>query len=360
NTRVKTTVGSAYGTVTTYEFRSAHGLLLAEWRKISGYYDNLTESVYLAGKAVAEQQTDFIPGGSSLPVSWLFIQSDANGSPISSTWSGGGLLFKENYQPYGSQLNGTASPWTKMAFAGRTQDKIDLIYMGGRYYNPVIGRFLSVDPKEADPSDLHSLNRYAYANNNPYRYVDPDGYSPVDLAFFAIDAVKLGQAIYSGGDVKGAAIDLGLSAVGILSPVPGTGQALKTLKVADKVVDGVRAADNVVGAAKVTASDLRAAGRSDFEAARASKLAENGGKCTYCGRGSSTEVDHVKSLKSYASDVNAGKLSKADAAREANAPGNLAGACTACNRGPGGKHANELSSEAGPGKWVAPNRFKKD
>ena len=253
NTRVKTTVGSAYGTVTTYEFRSAHGLLLAEWRKISGYYDNLTEHLHLAGKAVAEQQTDFIPGGSSLPVSWLFIQSDANGSPISSTWSGGGLLFKENYQPYGSQLNGTASPWTKMAFAGRTQDKIDLIYMGGRYYNPVIGRFLSVDPKEADPSDLHSLNRYAYANNNPYRYVDPDGYSPVDLAFFAIDAVKLGQAIYSGGDVKGAAIDLGLSAVGILSPVPGTGQALKTLKVADKVVMGLKDADHAAGAASLVA-----------------------------------------------------------------------------------------------------------
>ncbi|MEQ1718706.1 MAG: RHS repeat-associated core domain-containing protein, partial [Hyphomicrobium sp.] len=250
NTRVKTTFGSPYGTVTTYEFRSAHGLLLVEWKKISGYYDNLTESFYLAGKPVAEQQTAFIPGGSTLPVSWMFWQPDANGSVISSTWAGGGLMFKENYQPYGSQLNGTAAPWTKLAFAGRTQDKTDLIYMGGRYYNPVIGRFLSMDPKEADPSDLHSLNRYAYANNNPYRYVDPDGYSPVDLVFFAIDAVKLGAAIYTGGDVAGAAIDLGLSAVGVFTPMPGTGQALKTLKVADKVVDGVRAADNVVDAAK--------------------------------------------------------------------------------------------------------------
>jgi uncharacterized protein RhaS with RHS repeats len=51
--------------------------------------------------------------------------------------------------------------------------------MGARYYNPQIGRFLSIDPKEADPSDLHSLNRYAYANNNPYRFVDPDGYAAV-------------------------------------------------------------------------------------------------------------------------------------------------------------------------------------
>ncbi len=245
NTRVKT---SRFGVV-TYEFRSAHGLLLAEWRKQSGYYDTLKEHMYLAGKEVAEQRTDFL-GGDVLPVSWMFLQPDANGSPISSTWAGGGLLFKENYQPYGSQINNTAAGYTQRGFAGHTQDKPALVYMGGRYYSPLTARFLSIDPKEADPSDLHSLNRYAYANNNPYRYVDPDGHTPVDLAFFAVDAVRLGLAIYSGGDVGGAAMDLGLSAIGVMSPVPGAGQALKALKVADKVVDGARAADTVVGAAK--------------------------------------------------------------------------------------------------------------
>jgi len=49
--------------------------------------------------------------------------------------------------------------------------------MGARYYDPVIGRFISTDPKQFDEQNPQLFNRYAYANNNPYRYVDPDGRS---------------------------------------------------------------------------------------------------------------------------------------------------------------------------------------
>ena len=45
--------------------------------------------------------------------------------------------------------------------------------MQARYYDPVIGRFYSNDP--IGFRDVHSFNRYAYANNNPYKYVDPTG-----------------------------------------------------------------------------------------------------------------------------------------------------------------------------------------
>ena len=50
--------------------------------------------------------------------------------------------------------------------------------MQARYYDPVIGRFYSNDP--IGFRDVHSFNRYAYANNNPYRYTDPDGQKPGD------------------------------------------------------------------------------------------------------------------------------------------------------------------------------------
>jgi len=36
-------------------------------------------------------------------------------------------------------------------------------------------RFVSTDPVQADPNTGQSFNRYYYANNNPYKFVDPDG-----------------------------------------------------------------------------------------------------------------------------------------------------------------------------------------
>lgn len=38
---------------------------------------------------------------------------------------------------------------------------------------------MSTDPKGFVEANLHSHNRYAYANNNPYKYVDPDSRAAV-------------------------------------------------------------------------------------------------------------------------------------------------------------------------------------
>jgi uncharacterized protein RhaS with RHS repeats len=47
--------------------------------------------------------------------------------------------------------------------------------MQQRYYDPMAGRFLSVDPVLTDANTGASFNRYVYVNNNPYKYIDPDG-----------------------------------------------------------------------------------------------------------------------------------------------------------------------------------------
>lgn len=53
--------------------------------------------------------------------------------------------------------------------------------MQARYYDPVIGRFYSNDP--VGFKNIHNFNRYAYANNNPYKYIDPDGRDSISISF---------------------------------------------------------------------------------------------------------------------------------------------------------------------------------
>ena len=53
--------------------------------------------------------------------------------------------------------------------------------VSARYYDPVIGRFYSNDPVSF--SGVHNFNRYSYANNNPYKFVDPDGRDAIAVTF---------------------------------------------------------------------------------------------------------------------------------------------------------------------------------
>ena len=58
-------------------------------------------------------------------------------------------------------------------------------YFGARYYGSKIGRFTTTDPVYTVKENLldpQRWNRYAYARNNPLRYVDPDGKDVVLVA----------------------------------------------------------------------------------------------------------------------------------------------------------------------------------
>jgi len=74
----------------------------------------------------------------------------------------------------------SANPNDNYKFTGHERDDeagLTLDYMGARYYDPVIGRFLQVDPlAEKFPGS----SPYTYTLNNPIRLVDPDGRAPVD------------------------------------------------------------------------------------------------------------------------------------------------------------------------------------
>jgi len=181
-----------------------------------------------------------------------YFHNDISGSPMLATNASGNVVWKENYRPYGDRLNNqSASTNNKLWFAGKPYDSsTGLSYMGARYYDPVLGRFMGVDPKGFDPENLHSFNRYGYANNNPYKYVDPDGHSPIDVVFLMYDLGKLGVAMYTGNGIGAAVADVAASVVGMASPIPWAGQALKSARAVEHGVEAARGAERIAEAAK--------------------------------------------------------------------------------------------------------------
>ncbi|OGA24701.1 MAG: hypothetical protein A3I02_02000 [Betaproteobacteria bacterium RIFCSPLOWO2_02_FULL_67_26] len=144
-----------------------------------------------------------------------FIHTDVAGSPVAATDINGNVIWREGYRPYGERTrNESAAAGNRQFFHGKAFDTdTGLSYFGARYYDPVVGRFMGVDAQGFDEKNLHSFNRYAYGNNNPYKFVDPDG--------------RAGQAILP--MIVGVGLWLGFDALAPMPAVPaGSGQVIPT------------------------------------------------------------------------------------------------------------------------------------
>lgn len=135
-------------------------------------------ALYLGNNLIAERDI-----GSSNTI--RYQHTDVLGSVIAESNTAGTLTGSSVYQPFGERIGGQK---TGLGFTGHLEDTdIGLTYMQARYYDPVIGRFYSNDP--VGTSGVTNFNRYAYANNNPYKYVDPNGEFAVPwhggITFFA-------------------------------------------------------------------------------------------------------------------------------------------------------------------------------
>jgi len=131
--------------------------------------------------------------GSSAQIS--FIHSDHLGSTEKVTNSLAEISELSDYFPYGdARISNVYSGTSEQRkYIGQEYDTATkLSYLNARYYNPLTGRFLSQDPAFRDIGSKNfqdkyqrtlqehlmnpqSLNSYAYANNNPIIYSDPEG-----------------------------------------------------------------------------------------------------------------------------------------------------------------------------------------
>jgi RHS repeat-associated protein len=119
----------------------------------------------------------------------VYLHPDLNGNTVMASNAAGQIIWQERLEPFGrkSVLSNSAAggAGADQGFHGKSRDEeTGLIYFGARHYHPLLGRFLSMDPVEAQSGNLHSFNRYAFANNNPYKYTDPDGQIPIPIILY--------------------------------------------------------------------------------------------------------------------------------------------------------------------------------
>ncbi len=162
-----------------------------------------------------------------------YDHTDGLGSPVARTDAARNVLSRTRYEPYGYTAAGTTPT---AGFTGHVNDaETGLVYMQQRYYDPIASRFLSIDPVTTDANTGGSFNRYAYASNNPFKYVDPDGREdtlwscsnasppavayntpPPDQGWHGEQARSLNFALTEVGAPGGTGLKLGAGAVGIV------------------------------------------------------------------------------------------------------------------------------------------------
>ena len=150
--------------------------------------DNLNLSI---NKTIEENESlregsDFVSGHTTIYIyghnliasknnnesSVTYYSQDFLGSNRVTTDEYGNVINKNVQYPYGDDFNEKGSKEglsNNYKFTGQEEDE-DLYYYGARYYDPSISRFISVDPIYSS-----DISPYAYAGNNPLKYVDPSG-----------------------------------------------------------------------------------------------------------------------------------------------------------------------------------------
>jgi len=123
------------------------------------------------------------------------------------------------YKPWGevryawrttSQTTTPAYSLTRSTFTGQYSHMDDpttsgvtegfgLMFYNARYYDPALGRFVSVDSLVPEQSQgVQAWDRFAYVSNNPVRYNDPSGHCILDGCWWATPVLIYGGLILFG------------------------------------------------------------------------------------------------------------------------------------------------------------------
>jgi RHS repeat-associated protein len=201
----------------TYSYDANGNMLYDGTRYMSWNYDNLPVSISLSGGA---ENTYVYDGGGArvkmvgaagttvyigqlyelsggVPVKYIFANGDRialkTSQPVPNdvfyyhqdhlgstgvvTRSDGSVAEEMFYKPFGETALDEGSISVNHKFTGQELDsETELYFYNARYYNPVLGRFISADTIVPNYPNPQSLNRFSYVLNKPIEFVDPSGH----------------------------------------------------------------------------------------------------------------------------------------------------------------------------------------
>jgi RHS repeat-associated protein len=218
-----------------------YGSPLYERRHVGAWVEH-THYIQASGGTVATVKR----AGTGTTNTTRYLHKDHLGSVVAITSESGAIVEQLNYDAWGKRR--PASTWHALAPGefiaavtlkrGFTMhehlDQVGFIHMGGRVYDPEIGRFLSPDPFVQFPASTQGFNRYVYVGNNPLSFTDPSGYflkklgKAVGIAMNFIPGMQLSNVwmhgfvsgfLASGGNAKAGM--MGMMSAGIAGQVGG-------------------------------------------------------------------------------------------------------------------------------------------
>ncbi|KAF4571716.1 hypothetical protein EYR40_008236 [Pleurotus pulmonarius] len=148
-----------------------------------------------------------------------YFHTDHLGSITAVSDESGDIITQYEYDPYGQVRIIKGADVSRYKFSGKEKFG-DLYYFGARFYDPEIGRFLTIDnyPLSMEGIKPSTFNMYLFSRNDPINFIDLNGNVPwwhwlVDAVLVAVGIACLFIPVV-GSIIGGALIGAGVNGFG--------------------------------------------------------------------------------------------------------------------------------------------------
>ncbi|WP_458408765.1 RHS repeat domain-containing protein [Bacteroides congonensis] len=209
--------------ITFGDGNSVSYMYAADGRKLQTVHtiNGATTTTDYAGNMIYENGTlkrILVDGGYNENGEYYFYLKDHLGNNRVVSKQDGTVVETNDYYPYGMTFAESAAtdaqPYKYNGKELDTKGGLNLYDYGARHYDPVLGRFMTVDPLA---EKYYSWSPYAYCLNNPMKYIDPDGRDPKKLSHwirFGKETAKAVSVVASVGLQVAGEVELGSKKLG--------------------------------------------------------------------------------------------------------------------------------------------------